>query len=82
MRRVKLIRKPDAREESPFVPRSSEAQKRRAKLEGELEFYRHRCDEEWFEALLEETGLAGKRLNPSRVRKILLQAVRKRMERE
>ena len=81
MRRVKLIRKPEE-PASSFVPQSTEAVRQRAKLEAELEFYRHRCGEKWFEALLEETGLFGKRLNASRTRKIILQAIRKRLETE
>ena len=82
MRRVKLLRNPRQEEAFPFAAEATAPESARAKLERELAFYRHHCGEGWFEELLEETGLGGKRLNPSRARKLLLQAVRKRLESE
>jgi len=82
MRRVKLLRNPRQEEAFPFAAEAAAPEKQRAKLERELEFYRHHCGEAWFEELLEETGLRGKRLSASRARRLLLQAVRKRLESE
>jgi len=39
--------------------------------------YKHRCDDTWYAELLEELSLEGKRLNPSRARRLLLAALRK-----
>ena len=81
MRRVRLIRNP-GRDSRPFGSTEPNPEKRtRLRLEEESEFYRHRCEEAWLVDLLRESGLKGKRLNPSRARKLLLAAVRKRLER-
>jgi hypothetical protein len=39
--------------------------------------FRHRCDDAWFASLLEELSLEGKRLTPSRARRVLLAALMK-----
>ena len=39
--------------------------------------YKHRCDDAWYAELLEELSLEGKRLNPSRARRLLVAALRK-----
>ena len=81
MRRVRLIRKPggSARPFGSMEPGREE--RKRLRLEEESEYYRHRCSDSWLEELLQETGLAGKRLDPVRARRLLLAATRKRLER-
>ncbi len=81
MRRVRLIRKPGL-SARPFGAREpAREERKRLRLEEESEFYRHRCPDSWLEELLRESGLVGKRLDPVRARKLLLAAVRKRLER-
>ncbi|WP_456459123.1 hypothetical protein [Nitratifractor sp.] len=80
MRRVRLIRRPSGRSRRPFLAGENPGRERERRLLAELEFYRHRCDESWLEELLEAEGLAGKRLTPSRARRLLLAASRKRWE--
>jgi len=39
--------------------------------------YKHRLDDTWFQALLEELSLKGKRLTPSRARRLIVAALLK-----
>ncbi|WP_456427898.1 hypothetical protein [Nitratifractor sp.] len=80
MRRVRLIRRPSGRSRRPLFAEEDPRGEKKRRLSAELEFYRHRCDENWLNELLEAEGLAGKRLTPSRARRLLLAASRKRWE--
>jgi len=72
MRRVKLIKRPlqSAQQVGAEIWRGS---KRRQWLL----FYKHRCDDRWYEELLDDLSLKGKRLDPSRARRLLIAALMK-----
>jgi hypothetical protein len=76
MRRVKLLRRPAA----PARPLSLRdlAAEGEEKGREEMLYFRHRCGDEWFAELIEEQGLSGKKITPSRLRKLIVKALEKR----
>jgi len=75
MRKARLLRHPlpDAR---PLHPAELGAQEPEEDLLwNAMLHFRHRCDEAWYENLIESAGLEGKKLTPKRVRKLLLKAL-------
>jgi len=79
MRRAKLLRQPE--EESRTLVLSELAEKAGKSPEWEeAVFFRHRCDEEWFEELISSSGLERKKITPSRLRKLIVMALQKRNE--
>jgi len=79
VRRVKLIKSPKY-EAKAFVPPKEDIDNSIRKLQKELEFYRHKCSDEWLEELIKELKVENKKITPNRVRQILVGATRKRLE--
>jgi hypothetical protein len=78
MRRVRLIRDPEGHGRP--VRLAELAREGTSSGQEAMLYFRHRCDDEWFESLIEAQGLRGKRLNPARLRRLLLGALKKREE--
>jgi hypothetical protein len=79
MRKVKIDTESGPDEFQPSLKSFLRSGSRRI-MEKELEFFRHRCDDSWFESLLVELNLEKRKITPSRMRKIIAGAIRKRME--
>jgi hypothetical protein len=73
MKRAKVIPNPGERGE----PVGLEAWGASRRGSRSLLFYKHRCDDAWYEALLEELSLKGKRLSPARARRLVVAALMK-----
>ncbi|ADV45567.1 hypothetical protein [Nitratifractor salsuginis] len=73
MRKAKVISRPGERGE----PVGLEAWGVSGRGSRSLLFYKHRCDDAWYEALLEELSLKGKRLSPARARQLVVAALMK-----
>jgi hypothetical protein len=80
MRRVKLLRHP-GRSGTPLGLADLGAGRNRELPEQEaMLYFRHRCSEEWYESVIESCGLKGKKITPSRLRKLIVMALQKRRE--
>ena len=79
MRRVKVLRRPEVEghpvDLAELVPEREEGAERE-----EMLYFRHRCDEEWYAALIAEGGVKGKKITPARLRKLIVMALQKRRE--
>ncbi|WP_456431734.1 hypothetical protein [Nitratifractor sp.] len=80
MRRCPIRRGPLPEGSAPWSPRLGDLRRRKIVRDEELNFFRHRCEDAWLAKLLEEIGLSGKRLKPSRARKLIFEALRRYRE--
>jgi hypothetical protein len=79
MRRAKLLPRPTLPAQAitlgDLVHESGEEGPEAATLH-----FRHRCDDAWYEALIAAQGLEGKRITPTRVRRLLVEALERYRE--
>jgi len=80
MRKVRLIPSHALPERRAYRPESLEESSRQAKRMARIRFFRHECSDRWFEELLEATALSGRRLTPSRARRLIVAALREARE--
>ncbi len=82
MKKVKIVDHKKQKRYNPISPRIMEFNKIKTRmcLENELKFYRHQCEDEWLEKLLEYLDIDSKKIGASTVRKIIIGSIRKRME--
>ncbi len=43
-------------------------------------YFRHRCDDAWYEELIEAQGLRGKKITPVRLRRLIVEALERYRE--
>jgi len=79
MRRVRLIKKGENRENTWKRAGFGDSPLSAAEME-EIVFFKHFCDDECFAGLIDSLGFSGKKITPSRVRKLVLEAIRMHME--
>ena len=79
MKKVRVKMQTDCNEFKPSLKNFSKYENIRI-MEKELGYYRHRCEDSWFKSLLDELKLEKRKITPARMRKIIVGAIRKRME--
>ena len=79
MRRARLIRHPEEQGRPVGLEELAADVAKGEEWETILDF-RHRYDDQWFESLIAEAGLKGKRLKPGRLRKLIVMALERRRE--
>jgi len=79
MRKVRLLRRPD-RSFRPLGREELEDRSARGEVWETMIYFRHRCDDRWYEDLIDGCGFSGKRITPKRLRKLLLEALERRRE--
>jgi len=81
MRRVKLLHRPQKRGR-PLSLGEWMQENGEGSRAAEMLYFRHRCDDDWYEELIAAKGLRGKKITPSRLRRLIVEALERHREEE